>query len=160
MKLSLNNFSISVGILPPSPSELKGREDNVGEKGLMPILQALGYDPKGDVVRKPTLKHPLLKGRWRYPDYGIMGYDKSKYGMVASIKPYRELLSKEHEGELCGWCALAGSLYGVLTNGDEVIIIKPVRGAIEWNELDKIPPRAQLERELGITVPQYPEIDP
>jgi len=159
MKISLYNLSRSVGVPPPHPSELMGHEDNVGEKGLLPILNALGYDSNRDVKRKPTLRHPLLKGGWRQPDYGVLEYNKNKYGMVVSIKPYGERLTEELEGELCGWCALAGSLYGVLTNGDEVIIIKPIRGVVEWDELDKIPSKAQLETELGITIPKYSDYD-
>jgi len=156
MRIHYMDLFDKVGMSPPTPEELKGHEDNVGEVCLVPLLSALGYEPKPpDIERKPTLRHPILGSRGRrQPDYGILKYEENvwggRYGMVASVKPYRAKLSKELEAELCGWCALAGSLYGILTNGEEFVIIRPVRGVIEWEEVEIIPPKEQLKKELGL----------
>ena len=159
MRLSVKVIASSLGLSLPPSSALRGHEDNVGEKVVGPILRALKYDPSLDIFPKPTLTHPILRGGARFPDYGVLEYDRKRYGMVVSLKPYGEGLTLSHEGELCGYCALAGSLYGLLTNGIELVVIKPRRGVIEWEQVSSIPSKLQLQGELGIAIPAFSDYD-
>lgn len=146
--LNLKNYATSLSVTLPAPSVLRGHEDNVGENAFLPILESLGYSGD-DVDRKPTLTHAILRGKKRFPDYGICEYNSRKYGMVTSIKAYGETLSRSMEEEVCGWCGLAGSFYGCLTNGIDLIVIRPTRGVVDWDYLEGIPSKSQLEAELG-----------
>jgi|GEM_PF-1216243 hypothetical protein len=117
------------------------------EETLMTILKRLGYETD-DVEIKPTVKHPLFKNITVAFDYGVLKYGDNRYGMVICCKPNLELV-RDFEEELCGICALTGALYGVLTNGYELVIIKPKSG-VEWEYLDRIPSKDELKLELGI----------
>ena len=134
----------------PSPSDLSGHEDNIGQKLLIPILTALGYD---DIREKPQLFHAITGKQKREPDYGIYEYNKRTakrvmFGMIAEKKAYGTALTPELEEKLAGYCVLTGALYGILTNGKSIIVIKLKRGAISWDYINQIPSKSELEKEL------------
>ncbi len=105
-------------------------------------LNKLGYD-LGDLFSNPVIDHPILRG---IPiDFAVLKH-KNRYGMIIRV---RDKITREFEEELCGVCAVIGALYGVLTDGNEVVIIKPKSG-FEWEYLDRIPSKEELEEELGI----------
>jgi len=135
------------------PGDLIGHEDNVGEKLLMPIFAVLDYDWQKDVRHKPRLSHVIISKSGLEPDYGICQYGETKeksplYGMVADVKRYGTKLTENMVEKLAGYCGLTGALYGVLTNGAQLIIIRPTRGVVEWKYIDKIPSRSELLKEL------------
>ncbi len=111
------------------------------ENCILSILNKLGYSP-GDVELNPVLNHPLLKDI--SVDYAVLKH-KNKYGIIINVGN----IDRESEAELCGICTLIGALYGVLTDGEEIVVIKPKSG-VEWEYLDYIPSKDELEEELGI----------
>ena len=111
------------------------------ENCILSILNKLGYSP-GDVELNPVLNHPLLKDI--SVNYAVLKH-KNKYGIIINVGN----IDRESEAELCGICTLIGALYGVLTNGEEIVVIKPKSG-VEWEYLDYIPSKDELEEELGI----------
>ncbi len=111
------------------------------ENCILSILNKLGYSP-GDVELNPVLNHPLLKDI--SVNYAILKH-KNKYGIIINVGN----IDRESEAELCGICTLIGALYGVLTDGEEIVVIKPKSG-VEWEYLDYIPSKDELEEELGI----------
>ena len=145
----------------PTLSELSGHEDNIGQKLLIPILTALGYD---DIREKPQLFHAITGKQKREPDYGIYEYNKSSakrtmFGMIAEKKAYGATLTHEIEEKLAGYCVLTGALYGILTNGKSIIVIKPKRGAICWDYINQIPSKSELENELKESKVKYKRDD-
>ncbi len=111
------------------------------ENCILSILNKLGYSP-GDVELNPVLNHPLLKDI--SVNYAVLKH-KNKYGIIINVGN----IDRESEAELCGICTLIGALYGVLTDGEEIVVIKPKSG-VEWEYLDYIPSKDELEEELGI----------
>lgn len=111
------------------------------ENCIFSILNKLGYSA-GDVELNPVLNHPLLKDI--SVDYAVLKH-KNKYGIIINVGN----IDRESEAELCGICTLIGALYGVLTDGEEIVVIKPKSG-VEWEYLDYIPSKDELEEELGI----------
>ncbi len=111
------------------------------ENCILSILNKLGYSP-GAVELNPVLNHPLLKDI--SVDYAVLKH-KNKYGIIINVGN----IDRESEAELCGICTLIGALYGVLTDGEEIVVIKPKSG-VEWEYLDYIPSKDELEEELGI----------
>ncbi|HEC91678.1 MAG TPA: hypothetical protein ENI51_01575, partial [Candidatus Atribacteria bacterium] len=153
------------------PEELQQHEDNVGEKVLVPLLICLGYSEK-DIIRKPRLLHTIISKSGIEPDYGIFPYKEriykiknktvstKQYGIVVDVKKYKKELTKEMEDKLAGYCALSGAIYGILTNGEKLIVIQPIRGAVEWDYLDYIPTKNQLERIIkGGKIGEYKKSD-
>lgn len=141
----------TLNITMPSEDELRGHEDTVGIKFLLSLLEASGFDRNADLQLKPTLTHAILGGKTRAPDWGILRYSPSPgtscFAMVADTKPLDEKLEK-WEDKLAGYVGLAGALYGILTNGREVVIIKPTRGVVAWDYLSDLPDKAVLLQEL------------
>jgi len=148
--LDVNDILKKLRMPIPHPSQLTGHEDNVGDL-LISILEKLGYDAKADIKKKPQIKHAIVKGR-REPDLGVYRYRVSRniqlYGIVTDFKAYRSELTLSMEEKLAGYCGLAGALYGILTNGAGIIIIKPTRGVVEWSYCDRIPKKYELVEEL------------
>lgn len=146
-KLKVSNLAKKFNLYV-HPDSLVGHEDNVGEKLLMPILKTLGYDVEKDIDIKPHLSHVIISKSGLEPDYGILkqkGDAKSpRYGMVADVKRFRKSLTSTMEEKLVGYCALTGAYCGILTNGDELIIVHPTNGVIEWEYLSKIPTKVEL----------------
>jgi len=152
------------------PEELQEHEDNVGEKVVVPLLMCLGYSEK-DIVRKPRLLHTIISKSGVEPDYGIYQYKEriyrvknrsvstKQYGIVIDVKKYKKELTKEMEEKLAGYCALAGALYGILTNGEKMTVIEPTRGAVEWKYLDYIPTKKQLEKAIKGEKVEYNKSD-
>jgi len=155
-EIAVSDLMQKLSILWVHPSRLQGHEDNVGENVLIPIFNALGFDVKNEdeVKRKPRLSHIIISKSGLEPDYGILKYGETKdgsplFGMVADSKRYKSELTYEMEQKLAGYCGLTGGVIGVLTNGEKIIVIKPIRGVVEWVYLDKIPSKAELHKELA-----------
>ena len=110
---------------------------------LTAVLNKLGYRNE-DIVVKPVVRHPLLQEITF--DYGVLKCDENRYGMVVSIV---DEIKREELERLCGICSLTGALYGVLTNGRELVVIKPKSG-VEWEYLTEIPSKVELRLELGL----------
>ena len=157
--IKVNDLRAHLGLPPILPSDLAGHEDNPGEKVLTPILRRLGYDDVTDIKRKPSLSHNILLGKAVSPDFGILRYvetPRDQFGMVADSKALGENLARWEE-KLAGYCGLAGAVRGILTNGQEILVIEPTRGVVEWVWHDSIPAKVELE-ELVLRQPkQYDE---
>lgn len=147
-RINIRDYANKLGISYPESEELEGHEDEVGERAIVPILRTLNYR-KDDINRKPSLGHIILKERKRYPDYGVYEYNSKKFGLVFSIKKHGKTLTGGMVEEVCGWCGLAGSSIGCLTNGIDLVVIKPIRGVVSWDYLDGIPEKSNLKAELG-----------
>lgn len=136
-----------LGLALPPLEAILGHEDNPGEKILVPLLKALGYDPITDIDRKPSLKHSIIGERHRRePDFGVLPRqvgERKQFAMVVDSKPVGEDLAKWVE-KLAGYCGLAGAVRGVLVDGQNLIIIEPTRGVVEWKPHEEIPRRDAL----------------
>ncbi len=147
------------GLSYPAPEQLAGHEDNVGQHVLIPLFQAAGYSEVFDIFHKPTLTHAIV-GQLRAPDFGVYRYQeqpKPLFGMVADVKAAGETLTPSMEEKLAGYCGLAGASYGVLTNGADLVVLRPKRGVVDWDYLDHIPTRDELTRRLDERPTEYPE---
>ena len=154
-KIAVSELMQKLSIFGFHPSRLQGHEDNVGENVLIPIFNALGFDIKNEdeLKRKPRLSHVIISKSGLEPDYGILKYGETKdgsplFGMVADSKRYKSQLTDEMEEKLAGYCGLTGAVIGILTNGEEIIVIKPTRGVVDWAYLDKIPSKSELHKQL------------
>ena len=107
------------------------------------LLRNLGYSDE-DIHRDYSVRHPLLKEPINV-DFAIFEYGNGRYGMIAKICD----IDENAKAELCGLCVLLGAKYGILSDGREIVVIKP-KNAYEWVELDRIPSKLELEEELGI----------
>lgn len=139
----------------PSDVLLRGHEDNIS-RVLLQLFKALGYDDS-DIKEKPQIIHAITGKNRREPDYGIYKYEKKqeRYGMVVDKKSYGLPITDEMEEKTAGYCVLAGALYGIITNGEIIIVIKPTRGAVQWDYEGSIPSREQLESELKESTFKY-----
>lgn len=134
------------------PLDLIGHEDNVGQKFFLPFMEAIGYNRNTDIEAKPQIRHQIVKSG-REPDFGVYQYDTSSkgqalYGIVADVKRYGRELTEDMEEKLAGYCVLTGALYGILTNGQIAIFIRPKVGAVDWDYLDVVPTKKDLIEEL------------
>ncbi len=154
MKLDVSKLMEEAGLPTPLPEQLEGHEDNVAENVLVPLLRRAGY---GKIYRKPTLSHAIL-GEVRAPDIGVARYRELPsplFGIVADVKrPDVPLSAKLHE-KLAGYCGLAGASYGILTNGVELIIIRPKNGVVDWDYIGRIPTAKELDRLVEKKPPSY-----
>ncbi|GEM_PF-3140046 len=152
--IAASKYFAKLGLTFPTPSHLVGHEEVVAQQVLFPLLTKLGYDTTKDLQPKPSLEHAIV-GERREADYGILPYAtvprNSKlmklFGMVADVKKFKEALTPQMEEKLAGYCALFGALYGILTNGEELVVVKPVRGAVDWDYVNEIPNRTRLANE-------------
>ncbi|HDG63810.1 MAG TPA: hypothetical protein ENG72_00340, partial [Thermococcus sp.] len=142
---NLEDLAEELGIMLPPARVAFGHEDNVANL-LYPILEALGYEWT-DIVKKPRFKHPII-GQPREADLGILRYNSGFYGIIAELKTYGERLTDDMIEKLAGYCGLAGALYGILTNGQLISIIKLERGIVKWDYVTSIPKRSDLVSEL------------
>ncbi len=110
--------------------------------GIESTLRRLGYRDD-DLYRDIILSHPLLEKPVRV-DLAVLKHGRG-YGLIVK---YGEL-SEENEAELCGVCVLLGASYGILTDGNDYVVIKP-RDGFNWDVVDDIPSKVELEEELGI----------
>ena len=136
----------NLGLVLPPPSVARGHEDNVAHL-LRPILEALGYDWTSDVAHKPQFTHAIL-GERREADLGVLRYNSNFFGIAVDLKPYGETLTYGMVEKLAGYCGLAGALYGILTNGVEIIVIKLTRGVVQWQYESAIPTKEELQSQL------------
>jgi hypothetical protein len=144
-----------LGLQFPSANRLFGHEEVIANQILFPILNKLGYDTKDLADPKPQFYHEIV-GERREADYGVFPYDTvarkdrliKLYGILADVKTYKEELTTKLEEKLAGYCALAGALYGMLTNGESIIVIRPIRGAVDWDYANEVPKLAQLTNEI------------
>jgi len=164
-RLPITQIVQELHIIGFHPSKLQGHEDNVGEYILIPIFAALGFDTRNadDLKLKPRISHSVISKYGLEPDYGLLKYGQTKegspkYGMVADTKRYGTPLTPEMEEKLAGYCGLTGAIVGVLTNGVDAIVLKPTRGVVEWEYLDRIPSKTELQTSL-VTKPDYKGTD-
>ena len=151
----LTGIAQNLRVALPSAEVAQGHEDNVAHL-LRPILEELGYDWADDVAYKPQFTHAIL-GQRREADLGILPYNESMFGMVVDLKAYGEPLKYEMVEKLAGYCGLAGALYGILTNGVDVVVIRLTRGVVRWEYQDAIPSKQRLQNELrGYQPPTSP----
>lgn len=141
--------------------DFSGHEDNVGQKFFVPFMEALGYDHNKDIDAKPQIKHQIVKNV-REPDFGIYQYDtysrgQAMFGIVADVKRYGRNLTEDMVEKLAGYCVLTGALYGILTNGQSAVFIRPEKGAVDWEYIDSIPTKEQLIEELESEEVEYDE---
>ncbi len=106
------------------------------------LFSNLGYSEE-DIVKDLKFYHPLFK-QPLIIDCAVLKYGENKYGMIIKFGE----IGKD-EAELCGICALTGAVYGILTDGVNYVVIKP-KGAYEWETIENIPSKFELEEELGI----------
>ncbi|MGB8772310.1 MAG: N-6 DNA methylase, partial [Candidatus Korobacteraceae bacterium] len=161
MKLQVAELMQAVGLPPLSPEQLGGHEDNIGENVLVPLLRRSGYEPRGDITRKPSLSHAIV-GESRAPDFGICLYqDKPRqlFGLVSDVKRPTVPLTPKLEEKLAGYCGLAGAQYGILTNGVELVVIRPKNGVVDWDYVDHIPTKQSLLQRLIKRPPEYSDPD-
>jgi predicted RNA methylase len=159
MKLSVDTLMVGMGLTPPSPKQVSGHEDNVGENVLVPLLKSAGYDVESDIFRKPTLRHEIV-GQMRAPDFGVYRYEEKSrqfFGIVADVKRTDVTLTHKLEEKLAGYCGLAGASFGVLTNGVDLIVIQPNNGVVDWDYFRKIPTKTELVRKIHKTPAHYTE---
>lgn len=157
MRLSVKKLFQKAGLPPLRPEQIAGHEDNVGENVLLPLLLSAGFDAS-EVKRKPPLTHAIV-GESRCPDFGIHKYQekpKPLFGVVADVKAAGEDLSRWEE-KLAGYCGLAGAIYGILTNGNDLVVIRPKNGVVDWTYEDKIPTRNALVQRLQRKPTAYSE---
>jgi len=112
-------------------------------ENILSILRSLGYREE-DIERGLTIDHPLLRQPIEI-DCAVLRYGENRYGMIIKFGEINE----RAKAELCGICALTGAIYGVLTDGSKSVIIKP-KGGYDWEYMDYIPSKFELEEELGI----------
>ncbi len=129
-----NGFSITV---------ILSQFQNTIMERLLSALRDLGYKDT-DIETDLTLDHPLLKQPIAI-DCAVLKYGERRYGMIIKFGE----ISEEAEAELCGICALTGAKYGILTDGSRYVVIKPKDG-YNWDYVDGIPSKVELEEELGI----------
>ncbi len=141
----LRDLAEELNIELPPEKVAYGHEDNVANL-LYPVLEALGYEWT-DIVKKPRFKHPII-GQPREADLGILRYNSKFYGIIVELKTYGERLTDDMVEKLAGYCGLAGALYGILTNGQLISIIKLHRGIVKWDYVTNVPERSELLSEL------------
>jgi type I restriction-modification system DNA methylase subunit len=157
--ISVSEYFKSLGLKYPSLDSLQGQEDNVGENIIVPLLEARRYINPLDIIRKPQILHEIVGSR-REPDYGIYQYQTKPrvlFGVVVDVKKFDEQLTPKMEEKLAGYCGLAGARYGLLCNGKELIIIRPIRGVVEWEYCDSIPDKEVLKKEIISEPKRYDE---
>lgn len=156
LKLDLRAYANSIGVTLSPPQDLIDSEERVWERALRPILLKLGYSADS-FVPKPAYA-PEIVGARREVDWGIYSYETihrrgkfiNLFGMVVDLKRHGVQLTYRHEEKLCGYCALFNSKYGILANDVDLVILKPTKGAIDWDFMHRIPTKAELEAELRV----------
>lgn len=108
--------------------------DNVD---LVELFKRLGYF-EDEIFRNVVVEHPLTTLRF---DYGLMRYGEDKYGMIVCIGEICDF----NERKLEGMCKLLGARYGILTDLNELIVIRD-----DGSHLKTIPDRDSLKLELGL----------
>jgi len=78
--------------------------------------------------------------------------------MVVDLKRHGIPLTYRHEEKLAGYCALFNSKYGILANDIELVVLTPTKGVLDWDFLDRIPTKAELQAELKVR-PAYTPSD-
>jgi len=145
-KVSIQDLANRLNITLPGYDVALGHEDNI-IRILKPIFETLEYDWDRDVTYKPSFTHNIL-GQRREADLGIVKYNNNLFGIVVDLKRFGERLTPEMVEKVAGYCGLAGALYGILTNGRELIITKLTRGIVRWDYVDSIPRKPELLQEL------------
>jgi len=108
----------------------------VGKKAILKMLEKLGYE-RGEIFEDVEVDHPIAKFKF---DYGLIRYGENRYGMIILIGE----ICRENEERLIGMCKLVNARYGVLTDLNDLIILKGER------YVDEIPQRDSLKIELGL----------
>ncbi len=104
---------------------------------LVELFKRLGYF-EDEIFRDVIVEHPLTTLRF---DYGLMRYGEDRYGMIVCIDEIRDI----NERKLEGMCKLVGAKYGILTDLDNLVVIRD-----DGARLETIPDRDSLKIELGL----------
>ncbi len=113
----------------------------VGDKvELLELFRNLGYEDD-EIFEDVTINHPLTRISF---DYGIVKYGEDCYGMIVCVKD----VCDENVEKLVGMCKLVGARYGVLTDFNEICVVR-VEG-FKHEFVDEIPQSYALKMELGL----------
>lgn len=154
MKLSVAKLMDEAGLPPLTPDLLAGHEDNIIQNVLVPLLRHAGYDQH---YNKPSLSHAIV-GEVRAPDLAVARYREKPtplFGIVADAKRADMPLSPKLEEKLAGYCGLAGASYGIITNGVDLIVIRPKNGVVDWDYASKIPTSKELAKKIDRQPTEY-----